>query len=79
MGTTFEEYPEGVTHPKLEKRCKHCRHFCPFVYEYDADEPNDQLVSDFGECRRFPPKAVPAEESGFPVVEETSWCGEFDF
>ena len=72
-------YPEDFNaNRKIEKHCKNCRHFCAYIYEYDTDEPYDQLASDYGECRRFPPKLVPAEESGFPVVEETMWCGEFD-
>jgi hypothetical protein len=76
----IEEWPEGTDpNPKLIKSCKNCRHFCPYVYEFDTDTPSEQLVSDYGECRRFPPKLVPAEDNGFPVVEETSWCGEFDF
>lgn len=63
---------------KNDMRCKSCRHFCPYVYELDADDDDDQLLSDYGECRRFPPKRVPAEESGFPIVDESMWCGEFD-
>lgn len=55
------------------RRCKNCRFFAPIMYEFDDTE----LPSDFGECRRFPPKPVPAEEQGFPVVEEDNWCGEF--
>jgi len=79
MGTTFYEYPEGTqASPKANKCCKNCRHFCAYIYEIDNDEPEDILVSDYGECRRFPPKIVHPEERGFPVVEETSWCGEFD-
>ena len=76
MGT-HDEYPEQFD-PKLTKSCKNCRFFCPYVYEYDTDEPSDLAVSDYGECRRFPPKLVAAEENGFPVVEENMWCGEFD-
>ncbi len=64
--------------PMKTKVCKKCRHFCPFLYDLDMDGDSDQLVSDFGECRRFPPKPVPTEQSGFPVVEENCWCGEFD-
>lgn len=76
MGTSFEEYPEDIK--PITKNCKSCRFFCPYVYEYEEDEPRDWIPSDYGECRRFPPKIVPDEESGFPVVNETSWCGEFD-
>ena len=79
MGTTIDEYPKDMpANPRPDKCCKICRHFCPYVYEFDADEPQDQLVSNYGECRRYPPKAISEEESIFPVVEETRWCGEFD-
>ncbi len=71
-------FEENQPDPKGVKKCKNCRHFCAYVYEYD-DNGTDHMISDFGECRRFPPKIVPAEDSGFPVVEDTSWCGEFDF
>ncbi len=60
------------------KSCKNCRFFCPYLYDLDVDHDNDQLESDFGECRRYPPKVAPPEESGFPIVEDTCWCGEFD-
>lgn len=57
----------------LKECCKQCRFFVPYIYEFDSHN----IPSDFGECRRFPPERVPAEEVGFPVVEDTSWCGEF--
>lgn len=56
-----------------EKCCKKCLYFVPYVYEFD----DIHMDSDYGECRRFPPKPVPTEECGFPVVEDTKWCGEF--
>jgi len=71
----FDDYDKVPANPKA---CKFCRHYCPYVYEYDVDGSQDQLLSDCGECRRFPPKLVPAEEIGFPIVEESMWCGEFD-
>lgn len=80
MGTTIEEWSEnGKANEKCNKTCKNCRHFCPYVYEFDEDVDSDQLYSDFGECRRFPPSPASHEEAVFPVVEETMWCGEFDF
>lgn len=57
-----------------EKCCQKCIYFRPYVYEFD----DNQMVSDYGECRRFPPKLVMSDERGFPVVEVESWCGEFD-
>ena len=79
MGTTIEEWPDDIqSKGKDAKKCKNCRHFCPYIYEFDHNDINDQLVSDYGECRRFPPKLVGPEESGFPIVEENLWCGEFD-
>lgn len=55
------------------RRCKNCRFFSPIMYKFDDTE----LESDYGECRRFPPKAVPEEEQGFPIISEDCWCGEF--
>lgn len=63
---------------KIERKCKNCRHFCAYVYEYDEDVDMDRMVTDYGECRRFPPEASEGEESYFPVVENHMWCGEFD-
>ena len=80
MDRTIDEWPDDIKeNPKNAKHCKNCRHYCAYVYEFDHIENSDSLVSDYGECRRFPPKLVAAEESGFPVVEENLWCGEFDF
>jgi hypothetical protein len=63
----------------LTKSCKKCRHFCPFIYELSDGDPNSVMESDYGECRRFPPKIVDQDESCFPVIHEEAWCGEFDF
>ena len=80
MAETTKEWPDDIKqHPAHTKCCKNCRNFCPYIYEFDTNEPDNRLVSDYGECRRFPPKPVPSEESGFPVVHEDCWCGEFDF
>lgn len=82
MGTTINEYPEGLDPYACNKCCKNCRYFCPYVYEFDIDQSlpdaEDQLVSDYGECRRYPPKTVGPQETAFPVVNENAWCGEFD-
>jgi len=56
------------------KCCGSCRHFCPYLYEFEDHD----VETEYGECRRFPPKPVPAEEVGFPVVLKSCWCGEFD-
>ena len=61
------------------KRCKNCKHFAAYLYEFDVNESENRLVSDYGECRRFPPKMFTEEESGFVIIEENQWCGEFDF
>ena len=61
METLNQEHDEK----KTVKRCKNCRHFCAYLYDFDVDEHNNSLVSD--------------EESGFPIIEENMWCGEFDF
>lgn len=74
----IEEFDGHIEPTANKKCCKNCKHFCPIVYEYDDNESSYIDETDYGECRRFPPKPVPAEESGFPVVEHTTWCGEFD-
>jgi hypothetical protein len=60
------------------KSCYNCRYYMPEYYNLDLDNDADQFEADYGECRRFPPKLVAPEETGFPIVENTSWCGEFD-
>jgi len=54
--------------------CKNCCYFHAYNYLYD----DSNIESDYGECRRFPPKPVPAELNGFPIVGNDCWCGEFD-
>lgn len=56
------------------KRCANCRYFNRYTYDIDDTE----IDSDYGECRRFPPKKVASEENGFPIISEDCWCGEFD-
>ena len=64
---------------KNVKICKNCRHYAAYIYENDVGGHTDQLTSDYGECRRFPPQVVQEEQSNFPIVDDTTWCGEFDF
>ena len=45
----------------------------PYIYEFD----DTSIPTDYGECRRYPPKCVQDEEIGFPVVQDNKWCGEF--
>ncbi len=55
------------------KRCENCHFFVPYTYDFSGKE----VPCSYGECHRYPPRAVPEGECGFPVVIETSWCGEF--
>jgi len=48
--------------------CKHCRFFLPYLYEVDDNGSQDWMVTDYGQCRRFPPKAKDEETSIYPVV-----------
>ena len=42
--------------------------------EYEVEDiPYERT---FGHCRRFPPKRIDTNYSGFPVVEDDWWCGE---
>lgn len=61
-----------------KKKCKICKHFCPYMYEYYDNGYKDNLPSEYGECRRFPPKPLLSDDAIFPVVGEFMWCGEFD-
>ena len=55
------------------ERCKDCK-----FYQTDNFEEDDISYSEeFGVCRRNPPKRIDANLSGFPMVEEDWWCGEF--
>lgn len=60
--------------PIPEEKCKQCRYWMPHIYEMDEDH----ISSEYGECRRFPPRAMGIEEGRFPITHEDSWCGEFD-
>ena len=60
------------------KRCENCRYYVSYVYEFN-DSDSDHWISDYGECRRFPPVDGLNEEAPvFPVVQKECWCGEFD-
>lgn len=52
---------------------------CKSCLFYDTQELEYEGVSyerTYGYCRRFPPRRIDGTTSGFPVVEEDSWCGE---
>lgn len=55
----------------LEK-CENCKFYLTDDFEVDGIT----YERDFGLCRRFPPKRID-EESGFPMVEQDDWCGEY--
>lgn len=60
--------------PRLVEACGNCRFYVPLTYDFDDGD----VSTNYGECRRFPPKIVPAEEQRFPLVDDELWCGEFD-
>jgi hypothetical protein len=60
------------------KCCKRCRFFSAYLYDLDMDIDSDHLVSDYGECRRYPPKVISEDACVFPIVQDSEWCGEFD-
>ncbi len=66
--------------PRFDEACVNCRFYVPYTYDFGEEE----VSTNFGECRRFPPKSaiisddVTPPASEFPVVEAQLWCGEFD-
>lgn len=53
--------------------CRDCRY-------YDTEQFEEEEVTyeqTYGSCRRFPPKRIDGNTSGFPIVEDDWWCGEF--
>lgn len=54
-----------------------CCKDCKFYRTEGFEEEDISYAEDFGECRRYPPKRIEANHSGFPMVDETWWCGEF--
>lgn len=53
-------------------KCQNCMFYTTEEYEVE-DIPYERT---FGHCRRFPPKRIDTNYSGFPVVEDDWWCGE---
>lgn len=49
---------------KTKEECENCRYLL-------------ELDTEVGLCRRYPPIAVPDDESEFPEVWLGGWCGEF--
>ena len=52
-------------------RCFTCSH-----YAYA-----EMVESGKGLCKRYPPQAVQGNlyKSSFPVIDDTDWCGEYDY
>lgn len=61
------------TTQSTDRKCQNCQYYKEYVYQYGDSENS----AGYGECRRFPPRKVPTDENGFPLVEEDVWCGEF--
>lgn len=55
----------------LQKPCVGFCSQCAWWNEY-LDEPK------VGECQRFPPQLVTADQSLWPVTEADDWCGEWE-
>ncbi len=53
--------------------CQNCRFYATEDFETDGIT----YTRTFGVCRRFPPKRIDGTFSGFPVVEDDYWCGEY--
>lgn len=53
--------------------CKNCKF-------YDSEEfiiEDIPYPQDCGACRRYPPRRIDGSNSGFPIVDDDCWCGEF--
>jgi hypothetical protein len=51
--------------------CKSCRFYEKHQYE------NLDVIADYGQCRRYPPRRVAENMSVFPIVIDDCWCGEY--
>lgn len=54
--------------------CKECKFYLSDEYEQDGIS----YQTPYGHCRRYPPTRVDSYVSGFPLVEDEEWCGEFE-
>ena len=69
-----------MPHPKTaDDVCNNCIHF-----KSHATIAAQQASGSDGECRRYPPQAIPLRNGDgafvwrFPLVLEGMWCGEFE-
>jgi len=51
--------------------CKNCKFFVTHEYE------NLDVIADYGECRRYPPRRLSETTSAFPLVIDDCVCGEW--
>lgn len=65
----MEENEKGMA----VEQCKHCKFYMTEDYETDGIT----YERTFGYCKRFPPRRIDGITSGFPVIEDDWWCGEF--
>lgn len=65
----METDEEGV----VVDQCNNCKFYDTEDYEIDGIS----YERTFGVCRRFPPRRIDGTTSGFPVVEDDWWCGEY--
>jgi hypothetical protein len=57
----------------MDLECRDCKFFDS--EEYENEEVTYEMT--YGSCRRYPPKRIDGNTSGFPIVEDDWWCGEF--
>lgn len=53
--------------------CGKCRFYVTTEYEVE----DVSYTPSCGFCRRYPPRRIDGATSGFPVVEDDWWCGEY--
>ncbi len=66
---------EKITKYNDVKQCSNCKYWMVDTYDFD----DDSVESDYGFCRRYPPKNQEDDNNGFPVTHKETWCGEFTF
>lgn len=66
----MEEDAQGV----VVEECSNCIFY--ETEEYETEGITYQKT--YGFCRRFPPRRIDGNASGFPVVEDDCWCGEHE-
>ena len=58
----------------MKDQCEYCMFYLP-------DEVEGEEASEYGICRRYPPRLVEEDDgfsSEYPPIKEDDWCGEHE-